>query len=279
MRNKRILIVEPEADFALQMAAVLHQDGFATTIAHSAAEALREVDERRPDLLLLRAELPEQNGFSLCARLRRDPAHGDLPIVIASSESSPEALAEHASNAQHAASAYLSVPFAMDDLRATVAWLAPAPEGEVDEPEEIEAEEILDVEPVDPDADPLAELADAGEGGPSDAETVEAAVQGVSLDDDEIGATFDEALLGEGPREAPAPTAEVPVAFAPKPPRIPRRERRSAITEEDRIFLDRTFGTIADRKAELLTEARAGVRSSSRSAARNSPGAIATSAA
>src|SRR5690606_24393498 len=34
------------------------------------------------------------------------------------------------------------------------------------------------------------------------------------------------------------------------------RERRSAITEEDRAFLDRAFQSLAERKAELLAESR-----------------------
>ena len=38
------------------------------------------------------------------------------------------------------------------------------------------------------------------------------------------------------------------------PPQLPKRERRSAITDEDRAFLDRAFQSIADRKAELLAE-------------------------
>ena len=40
------------------------------------------------------------------------------------------------------------------------------------------------------------------------------------------------------------------------PPRLPKRERRSAFTDEDRTFLDRTFQSIADRKAELLAESQ-----------------------
>ena len=41
MENRRILIVEAEGEFALQMAAVLHRDGYSTSIAESAALALR----------------------------------------------------------------------------------------------------------------------------------------------------------------------------------------------------------------------------------------------
>src|SRR5262249_23319839 len=61
----------------------------------------------------------------------------------------------------------------------------------------------------------------------------------------------------------PTRTREMPPAPPPlkapptgSPPRLPRRERRSAFTEEDRAFLDRTFASIAERKAELLAESQ-----------------------
>ena len=76
---------------------------------------------------------------------------------------------------------------------------------------------------------------------------------------DDVDRSLDEALTGEARR---TPTREMPVPpplRAPppgSPPRLPRRERRSAFTEEDRAFLDRTFASIADRKAELLAESQ-----------------------
>lgn len=262
MRNKRILIVEPEVDFALQMAAVLHQDGFATTLAHTAQEATREVEERRPDLVVLRAELPEQNGFSLCARLRRDPALAGLPIVITSSDSSPEALAEHAAHPTHAASAYLPMPFAMDDSRATVAFLAPA----ADEPEEVEADSLVEIEP----SETVVGEGLATDGGDAGAEAAgtegwgtEEAAGAAGAAEDDLGADLEQALRDGPIASAPAAPEPPPPPPAPqRPPRLPRRERRSAITEDNRLFLERTFGTIAERKAELLTEARAGMRRS-----------------
>ena len=98
-------------------------------MAHSAAEALRDLEERRPDAVVLRAELPEQSGFVLCARLRRDARFQMLPIVLLSSDSSPEALGERAAHPTFAASAYLSLPSPLEDLRTTVErLLAPHPE-------------------------------------------------------------------------------------------------------------------------------------------------------
>ncbi len=61
------------------------------------------------------------------------------------------------------------------------------------------------------------------------------------------------ASSGDGPPAMPPPLRAAP---AGAPPKLPKRERRSAITDEDRTFLERSFQSIADRKAELLAESR-----------------------
>lgn len=116
MDPKRVLIVELDNTFALSIAAVLQEAGYASSIALSAADAQRELKERRPDLIILRAELPDMSGFSLCGRLRKDKASSGLPVVLMSSDATTEALAEHRSHPQSAADGYLQIPFPMDEI-------------------------------------------------------------------------------------------------------------------------------------------------------------------
>ncbi len=74
MTPKRILVVEPDAPFALSVASFFREEGHQTGVAVSAAEAELEIASRRPDLVVMRAELPDLSGFSLCAHLRHDNA-------------------------------------------------------------------------------------------------------------------------------------------------------------------------------------------------------------
>src|SRR5690606_34466888 len=67
---------------------------------------------------------------------------------------------------------------------------------------------------------------------------------------------LENALTGTGPSYSPPPLPPTSTPPAGAPPKLPRRERRSAITEEDRAFLDRAFQSLAERKAELLAESR-----------------------
>src|SRR4029079_13546149 len=203
--ERRVLIVESQNEFALSMASVLRSAGFQTATAENAADAQRELELRRPDLVVLRAGLPDQSGVVLWGQIKKGRFGQNLPVLLLSSDVGQEGLAQH-SQGPSAADGYLTIPFEMGELAEITHGILP----------------------------PL--LA----GG------------------DDMDRSLDEALTGES---HPTPTREMPSAPPPlrapppgSPPRLPRRERRSAFTEEDRAFLDRTFASIADRKAELRAD-------------------------
>lgn len=116
MTSTRVLIVEPDHPFGLSLASLFQEEGHATRVAGSAGEAELEIATRRPDLVVLRAELPDLSGFSLCARLRHDRATARLPVILYSSDTAPGALAEHAST-PWAANGYLAMPLDTAALR------------------------------------------------------------------------------------------------------------------------------------------------------------------
>jgi ParB family chromosome partitioning protein len=208
MSAKRILIVEPDAALALSVAGVFRDDGCLTSVASSAGQAELEIATRRPDLAVVRAELPDLSGFSLCAHLRHDRATAGLPVVIYSSDTPPASLAEHA-RTPWAANGYLAMPLDTAALAALTRRLLAVEE-------EVESADDAVIE----------ELPDAGQAPPAPA-VAEAP--------------------GPAPAEAPPPGTS--------PPPVRRRPRREALTEEDRLFADRVFQSIADRRDELLVEA------------------------
>src|SRR4051812_32879494 len=127
--ERRVLIVESQNDFALSMASVLKDAGYQTAMAQTSAEAQRELEKRRPDLVVLRAELPDQSGFVLCGHIKKGKFGQALPVLLLSSDVGQEGLAEH-SRSNSAADAYLSIPFEMGELaQMTTAMVPPvAPE-------------------------------------------------------------------------------------------------------------------------------------------------------
>jgi two-component system response regulator RegX3 len=78
-RPKRtILLVEDERSIREPLAAALRSEGFETSVAGTAAEAL-ELAGQAPDLILLDVMLPDGSGFDVCRELR---ANSRVPIIM-----------------------------------------------------------------------------------------------------------------------------------------------------------------------------------------------------
>ncbi|WP_213775530.1 response regulator [Bradyrhizobium sp. dw_78] len=75
----RILCVEDDAEIARMLTEVLKESGFEPFFVGSAKEMDAVLDQHRIDFVLLDLMLPDEDGFSICRRLR---AHSSIPIVM-----------------------------------------------------------------------------------------------------------------------------------------------------------------------------------------------------
>ena len=71
------------------------------SLVKSAQEALKLMDVKKFDLLLLDIEMPEFSGFDLLHEIRTYPQYTITPVIIISSHSDPDFLA-HAKNSSAA---------------------------------------------------------------------------------------------------------------------------------------------------------------------------------
>jgi len=76
-----ILLVEDNEANQMLASAVLELEGFDVHVAGSAVEALDQITEGVPDLILMDVQLPGQDGLSLTRQLKNDPATAAIPIV------------------------------------------------------------------------------------------------------------------------------------------------------------------------------------------------------
>ena len=84
MANKKILIVEDDADVRLGMHVRLKANGYDTFFASDALAAVAEARKHNPDLILLDLGLPAGDGFTVMERLKRIPATSVIPIIVVS---------------------------------------------------------------------------------------------------------------------------------------------------------------------------------------------------
>ena len=142
-----VLVFESDAAFAAELVGEFQKRSCTVTVVDDATVGLQTAASEKPDLILLTIELPRMNGFSVCNKLKRDPALKEVPLIILSSDSTEETFEQHRRLRTHAED-YVHKPVSFGDLlhRITkfVALSDAAPQGEGDDiviDEEIDFEE------------------------------------------------------------------------------------------------------------------------------------------
>jgi DNA-binding response OmpR family regulator len=74
-----VLLVEDERSIAEPFSGALRREGFRPVVAGTAADALRQFDEQRPDVVILDVGLPDGDGRDVCVELRR---RSSVPIIV-----------------------------------------------------------------------------------------------------------------------------------------------------------------------------------------------------
>lgn len=82
MTKPLVLIVEDEAALVTLLRYNLEQAGFLVCAAGDGEEALLQIAERKPDVVLLDWMLPLVSGIEICRRIRRSPETRSLPVII-----------------------------------------------------------------------------------------------------------------------------------------------------------------------------------------------------
>jgi CheY-like chemotaxis protein len=79
---RRVLVIDDDEGVRLTFSRVLRLDGHNVQVAASAEEALGEVEQERPDAILLDLKMPLINGVGFLYRLRENPANQDIAVGV-----------------------------------------------------------------------------------------------------------------------------------------------------------------------------------------------------
>lgn len=113
----RILVVEDEDSLSNLLQYNLQKEGFDAVIAGDGEEALVQVDERLPDLIILDWMLPKVAGVEVCRRLRANPDTRNVPIIMLTARGEE---ADRIRGLDTGADDYITKPFSMTELLARV---------------------------------------------------------------------------------------------------------------------------------------------------------------
>lgn len=111
----RILIVDAEPQSMRLLRTALGKEGYRTTEAGTAAEALAAASARKPDLILLELDLPDADGTDLIKSLREQWCHRPILVVSARDREDDKVQA-----LDRGADDYITKPFSTGELVARI---------------------------------------------------------------------------------------------------------------------------------------------------------------
>lgn len=118
MSTPRILLVEDDTGIGRMLERGLAAEGYAVAWARTLADAAISARERPPELVVLDRMLPDGDGASFCAALRR--AGSTIPVLMLTAR---ETLEDKLRGFDVGADDYLTKPFEFDELLARLTAL------------------------------------------------------------------------------------------------------------------------------------------------------------
>lgn len=116
----KVLVVEDSVAQQQMISDLLKKSGLKVAVANDGVEALEQMQQNRPDLVVLDIVMPNMNGYEVCRRLKADPKTQNVPVVMCSSKGEEF---DRYWGMKQGADAYIAKPFQPTELIGTVKQL------------------------------------------------------------------------------------------------------------------------------------------------------------
>ncbi|MEM6449344.1 MAG: response regulator [Cyanobacteria bacterium P01_D01_bin.105] len=117
LEKVEILVVDDVPANLEVMAETLSSQGYAVSVASSGERALKQLQRRLPNLILLDVQMPDMNGFETCEKIKENPAFQEVPIIFLTALSDSDSTLK---GFDLGAVDYISKPFREPELLARV---------------------------------------------------------------------------------------------------------------------------------------------------------------
>ncbi len=109
-----ILCIEDEADMIDLIRWILERQGYTVRGALGGKEGLRQMREKRPDLVLLDIMMPEMDGWEVYREMKAEPDLQGIPVIVvtAKAQSIDKVLGLHIAKVDD----YITKPFGPHEL-------------------------------------------------------------------------------------------------------------------------------------------------------------------
>ncbi len=112
-----ILIVDDVLENLRLLSEILHQHGYKVRSVTNGSMALRTVQTKPPQLILLDIQMQGMNGYEVCDRLKSDPATREIPVIFLSAL---DELFNKVKAFEAGASDFITKPFHVEEVLARI---------------------------------------------------------------------------------------------------------------------------------------------------------------
>jgi two-component system, OmpR family, alkaline phosphatase synthesis response regulator PhoP len=110
---KRVLIADDEPNIVTALEFMLQKSGYEVRTVNNGTEALNQIEQFGPHLVLLDVMMPVINGYEVCQRIRQNPALAGLKIIMLTAKGRELDMAK---GLALGADVYVTKPFATKQL-------------------------------------------------------------------------------------------------------------------------------------------------------------------
>ena len=116
-RIPTIMVVDDSLTVRKITSRLLEREGFQVVTAKDGVDALEQLVDMKPDVMLLDIEMPRMDGFDLARNVRADARLRDIPIIMITSRMADK----HRNYAKEiGVDHYLGKPYSEEDLLALI---------------------------------------------------------------------------------------------------------------------------------------------------------------
>lgn len=108
-----VLVVDDEPHILHSLEFLMKRENYDVRVARDGEAALQAIDEKCPDLILLDVMMPRRDGYSVCQRIRANPAWKGLRIIMLTAKGRD---IEREKGLALGADDYITKPFSTRDL-------------------------------------------------------------------------------------------------------------------------------------------------------------------
>jgi diguanylate cyclase (GGDEF)-like protein len=113
IKKQRILVVDDEEHIRKIVRFQLEKSGYEVECAEDGVEALKAVEARPPDLILLDLMMPNMDGYEVCKRLKSNYQTNHIPVIMVTAKAELE---NKLQGFEEGANDYIAKPFALTEL-------------------------------------------------------------------------------------------------------------------------------------------------------------------